>query len=311
MARTKDFNPADYIEPLCINGLEGRMMRVPAKGKKKSREILFVYGHHASLERQGGLIQVLNRYGAVTMPDLPGFGGMDSLYKIGQKPTVDNLADYLATFIKWRYKRKRITIIGFSFGFAVTTRMLQKYPEVTKKVDILISAVGMVNHEEFKFRRRTRLLLGAGSRFFSGRLPATWARYVALHPFFIRRAYLSVADKHAKMKDASPAERDKRIEFEINLWHANDVRTYMFVGREMFKMDLCAQQVSLPVYHIAVEGDLYFDNHLVEQHLAVIYQKVTMVYAKLDKHAPTVVASAEEAAPMIPPLIRRVLARQD
>ena len=137
MARTKTDpktqNPEDYIQPLLMNGLEGRMLHMPAP-KGKSREMLFVYGHHASLERQFGVMQVLNRYGSVTMPDLPGFGGMEPLYKIGLKPSIDNLADYLAAFVKMRYKRKKVTIIAMSLGFAITTRMLQRCPELTKKM---------------------------------------------------------------------------------------------------------------------------------------------------------------------------------
>ena len=121
-----------------MNGLQGRMLHLPAP-KGRNREILLVYGHHSSLERWWGLAQVLNRYGAVTMPDLPGFGGMDSLYKIDKKPTIDNLADYLAAFVKMRYKRRRVTIIGMSFGFVVVTRMLQRFPELVKKVDVLTS----------------------------------------------------------------------------------------------------------------------------------------------------------------------------
>src|ERR1039458_3592274 len=78
---------ADYIVPLNINGMDGRMLRLPAP-KGKPAELLFVYGHHSSLERWWGLAQVMNRYGAVTMPDLPGFGGMDSFYKIGKKPSI-------------------------------------------------------------------------------------------------------------------------------------------------------------------------------------------------------------------------------
>src|SRR5687767_2102595 len=121
-------DPADYIVPLNMNGLRGRMLRVPTP-KNKNREILAIYGHHALIERWWGLIQNLNEFGGVTMPDLPGFGGMDSFNKIDQKPTIDNYADYLAAFIKMRYKRQRITILGISFGFVVATRMLQRYPE--------------------------------------------------------------------------------------------------------------------------------------------------------------------------------------
>src|SRR3954470_17459407 len=134
-------NPADYIVPLNINRLDGRMLRLPAKSARqaKNREILFVYGLHSSLERWWGLTQVLSRYGNVTMPDLPGFGGMDSFYKIGKKPTLDNMADYLAAFIKLRYKNKKLIIAGMSFGFVIATRLLQRYPELTKKVALLVS----------------------------------------------------------------------------------------------------------------------------------------------------------------------------
>src|ERR1022692_3254958 len=106
-------NPADYIVPLNINKLEGRMLYAPSINSH-SRNILLVYGHHAMLERWWSFVENLNEYGSVTMPDLPGFGGMDSFYKIGRKPTLDNYADYLAAFIKLRFRRKRITIVAIS-----------------------------------------------------------------------------------------------------------------------------------------------------------------------------------------------------
>src|SRR5690349_17907325 len=104
--------PAEYIVPLNMNGLKGRLLRLPPK-KNKKREILLVYGHHSSLERMYSIAQVLNAYGAVTLPDLPGFGGMDSFYKIKEKPDIDTMADYLASVVKLRYKGRRITILGF------------------------------------------------------------------------------------------------------------------------------------------------------------------------------------------------------
>ena len=89
--------PADYIQPLNINGLEGRMLHVPAP-PKKHREILLLYGHHAKLERWWSLVENLQQYGSVTMPDLPGFGGMDSFYRVHRRPTIDAFADYLADY---------------------------------------------------------------------------------------------------------------------------------------------------------------------------------------------------------------------
>lgn len=285
------------------------MLRMPGP-KTRKREILFIYGHHSSLERQFGLIEILSRYGTVTVPDLPGFGGMQSFYKIKEKPTLDNLADYLAAFVKLKYKRKRVTIIGTSFGFTVVTRMLQRFPELAKKVDVLISLVGFVHHEDFHIKRRNFLLLRYLCVFGSRKYPALFIRHVILRPTIIRMTYRLVADKHAKMKDADAEERNARINFEIGLWHDNDFRTYSDTGITMFTMDLCHSQVDLPVYHVAVDHDRYFNNHIVEQHMGVIFNKVEVIHSKMPNHGPTVVASAKEASPFIPMKLRRLLAQK-
>lgn len=308
MATKKVLDPADYVEPLVMNGLRGRMLRLPAP-KGKNREILLVYGHHASLERLFGMAQDLSKYGAITMPDLPGFGGMESFYKIGEKPTLDNLADYLASFVKLRYKRRRVTIMGMSMGFLVATRMLQRYPELAKKVDVLVSVVGFVHKDEFKFKKRNYLLMRVAASFFSNALPALFAKYVVLRAPMIRFAYGLVSDKHSKLKDADVEETKRRIDFEIVLWQCNDIRTYMDTTITMFKADLCNAQVDLPVYHVAVKGDRYFDNQVVEQHLNVIFKEVHILESKVSAHAPTIIATAEDVAPFVPQKLRRILAQ--
>ena len=124
MSKTAGKVPADYILPLHMNGLSGRMLRIePPKNTKL--EILFIYGHHASLERYFGVGELMNRHGGLTVPDLPGFGGMDPFYKIGEKPTLDNYADYLASIINLRFKNKRFIVAGYSLGVVIITRMLQ------------------------------------------------------------------------------------------------------------------------------------------------------------------------------------------
>jgi pimeloyl-ACP methyl ester carboxylesterase len=306
MARRKKMNPQDHIEELYMNGLRGRMLRLPARGSKK-REILLVYGHHASIERMFGLAEDLNRYGAITLPDLPGFGGMEPFYKIGEKPSLDNMADYLAAFVKLRYKRRRVTIMGMSYGFLVVTRMLQRYPELVRKVDMVVSIVGFVHHEDFKFKRSNYLALRVMASLFSRRIPAMLVRHLVLRRSMIKAAYYLVADRHSKLKDADKMERRKRIEFEIGLWHSNDVRTYMETSTSMLTVDLCDKRVDAHVYHIAVDNDRYFDNNIVEQHMNVIYSEVTVIRSVMPAHAPTVVADAKAAAPFVPPKVRRIL----
>jgi pimeloyl-ACP methyl ester carboxylesterase len=306
MAKAKTRDIADYIVPLNMNGMHGRMLRLPPSSNKK-REMLLIYGHHASLERMFGLAEDLSQYGTVTMPDLPGFGGMQPFYSIGEKPTLDNLADYLAALVKMQYKRKRVTILGVSFGFLVVTRMLQKHPELTRKVDLVVSIVGFVHHEDFKFKKRDLQISKQLSKFLSAKSASLIVRHVFLRKSFIRATYLLVADRHVKMKDADAAERRKRIDFEIVLWHINDVRTYMHTTHTMLTVNLCDKRINLPVQHIAVDDDRYFNNLLVEQHLNVIYSSVTVMKTPMEGHAPTVIADAKAAAPFVPPQLRRIL----
>ncbi len=298
-----------YIKPLHVNGMTGRCLQLPAK-KDKKREILLIYGHHASLERMVGIAEVLNRYGAVTVPDLPGFGGMDSFYKIGKNPTLDDYADYLAAYVKLIYKRKRLTIVAMSFSFIVVTKMLQKYPELAKKVDYLISFVGFVHRDDFRFSPVQYWGLRAMARMISFRPIAIFVRYVGLNKYSLRLAYKIVAKTNPKMRDADQVTFDKRVEFETKLWQINDVRTRVKTMTMMLTADLCNKKVNLPVKHVSVPDDRYFNNKFVEQHMRVIYTDFDEIPCKITGHMPTVIATAKEASPFVPPKIRRLLSKQ-
>lgn len=299
----------ESIKPLHINGMDGRMLYLPPPSGKK-REILLVYGHHASLERMTGIAEVLNRYGAVTIPDLPGFGGMDSFYKINRQPTLDAFADYLAAFVKLRYKRKRLTIVAMSFSFIVVTRMLQKYPELAKKVDLLISFVGFVHKDDFRFSFASYWGLRLMAKTLSYRLPAVFVHYVGFNKHSLRLAYKMVAKSNAKMADANAKDFDKRVAFETQLWQINDVRTRMKTVTMMLTADLCDKRVNLSVKHVSVPDDRYFNNQIVEQHMKVIFTDFEDIPCKIKGHMPTVVATAKEAAPFVPPKIQRLLRKQ-
>ncbi len=308
MAKKQGRNVADFIVPLEMNGLQGRMLRLPAP-KNKTKEILFVYGHHSSLERWWGVVQDLNQYGAVTMPDLPGFGGMESFYKIGERPDIDTLADYLAAFIKLRYKRRRVTIAGLSFGFVVVTRMLQRYPDLVKRVDMLVSVVGFAHHDDFTFTKPRMLAYRSAARFFSRRFPAIFFRNVLLHPFVLRSVYAKTHNARDKFKSVRRDHFRNVMDFEVHLWHANDVRTHMFTTAEFLKLDNCQWRIDLPVHHISVKADRYFDNHMVEQHMRVIFNDFTEYKSRMDGHAPSVIADMKTAAPLLPKKLRALLAK--
>lgn len=298
---------ADYIVPLNMNGLQGRMLHMPGRGRA-TREILFVYGHHSSLERWWGLMQNLNRYGAVTMPDLPGFGGMDSFYKIGETATLDNFADYLAAFIKMRYKRRKVVIAGMSLGFVIATRMLQRYPDLAKKVTLLISIAGFTHQDDFIFSKKRMALYRLGAAFFSLPVAASFFRRVCLNSHVLRAVYRHTHNAKDKFKSVAEEELKELMDFEVGLWQNNDVRTYMKTTSEFLRLDNTGVRVNLPVYHVAVTGDRYFDNQSVERHMQMIFKEYHLLAKlKVANHAPSVLADAKSAAPFVPPRLRRLL----
>lgn len=314
MNRTKnmarfDGNPADFIQPLDMNGLSGRMLYLPPP-KGKTVEILFVYGQHSSLERWWGLLRYANKYGAVTAPDLPGFGGMESFYKLGKRPTLDTYADYLAAFIKLRYKRKKIVILGMSLGFVIATRMLQRYPELSNKVTLLVSLAGMTMADDFKFPRARYWFYRTIAAVFSYWPTAVFFRYVCLNSFILRRTYAHTYQARGKFAAAKDqAERQQFMDVEVDLWHRNDVRTHAVTLRELLTLNNCAVHVDAPVWHVTVAGDQYLNHDRVEQHLHVIFNDVHVATANITYHAPSVVADEKAAAPLIPNALRRAINR--
>ena len=300
--------PADYIQPLNMNGLDGRMLCVPAHNKRR-REILLVYGHHAMLERWWGLVQTLNDYGTVTMPDLPGFGGMDSFYTIGRRPDLDAFADYLAAFVKLRYRRKRITIVGISFGFLVVTRMLQKYPELVSRVDMLVSVVGFMHKDDFVYPPRQRRFFARATRLFATRPAATFIRYCCLNKYILTHLYTRLPNSKRRMIEVTPEEFSETMEFEVKLWQANDVRTHWLTTSEFLKVDNCTRSINLPIYHVASEQDHYFNNEVVKQHMLVVFNGYHKYQARSKAHTPSILADKKAAGVLIPPALRRVLSK--
>ena len=299
--------PADYILPLYMNGLAGRMLRMPPP-KNRNREILFIYGHHASLERYFGVAELLNKYGGVTVPDLPGLGGMQSFYRIGEKPNIDTYADYLAAFIKLRFRNKKFIIVGYSLGMPIITRMLQKYPELTKRIQMIASIAGFSHCEDFRFSKKRYWIYRLSAAFFSLRLPAAFYKHLILRPIYIRYTYRHMYNAKQKFRGKKAQELKRAIEMEVSLWLNNDHRTYMATGNMMLKLKLPGQgHIDLPIYHAGVVNDHYFNKVMVEQHMRMIYSDFYPGKIKMPAHALSIVATAKDAEPYMPKEFIRVL----
>lgn len=292
------------IHDFDFNGLAGRYLFLP-KPANKTRDILLIYGHHASLERMKGLALALNKYGSVTIPDLPGFGGMDSFYKIGRKPDVDQLAEYLASYIKLRYKKQRFTVIGISFGFIIVTRMLQLYPHLSKQIDFAVAGVGFLSHHDIKFSKLKKTTWKCITKVNSTKFFSSITKYIVLNRHVIKLLF-DISER--KRQDYETEEqRTERINFEINLWTVNDVRTHFYTLNKMLNVEITDKPVPTPLWHLSVDNDQYLDAHSAKEHIRAVYSDYKHASVESDKHAPTVVASAEEAMNFIPMSVRRAL----
>lgn len=297
---------ADYILPLNINGLQGRMLRMPAT-RKTSREILLIYGHHAMLERWFGLAENLAQYGNVTMPDLPGFGGMESLYRINKRPDIDAFADYLAAFIKLRYRNRRITVYGISYGFVVITRMLQRYPELAKKIDVLVSYAGFMSSKDILVGPGRRWFYGRVARFFATRPVAIIIRYVGLNKVVLRVLYKTFPKSKRRMIEISPEEFKTVIDFELVLWQGNDVRTHWLTTSEFLRLDNLKKPIPLNVTHVISKNDHWLNNLKVEEHMQRVFSGYTQVVSPTKAHVPSVLADKKAMGVMVPEELRKIL----
>ncbi len=293
-----------YITPLNVDGMSGRKMVHPTRSQKHTRQILFVYGIHGNMERFYGIVHFLARYGTVTMPDLPGFGGMETFYKIGKKPNFDAYADYLADFVTKNYKDTKITIAGLSYGFVVATRMLQRHPELCDQVELIVSVMGLADSNNLSISTPRRWFF----RFLlmlCRHQPFIWFfNRVLFSERWLSRTY---RPDHPKMLELSKEERPEFIAFETYLWRINDLRTYGTAMKELFSFHHDPAKVDLPLHHIGTEHDHWLNDADVRRDLANIYTDVTYHQSSITNHGGTAYDSEDEARELVPDSVIKLL----
>jgi pimeloyl-ACP methyl ester carboxylesterase len=286
------------ISKINYHGLKGRAMTAPYSGIHKSTspgEILLIGGSHSSLERMTGVAEYLSRVGTITAIDWPGSGGMDSLYQLKKTADFDNLAAYLKWFIEKKYpKDQKINVVGMSLGFVLVTRMLQNYPEMIGRMNVVISFVGFVDQTDFHTKPWARRLI----------LSSSWLCEHRPFAAIMRRAWcnrpiLRIVYGHTGNEKFQDVDFEKTLDMEVTLWQINDIRTYARTIHDMFRLhDL--RPVDMAVHHVAMRGDRYFDNTKVKKHLSQIFRDVHIMWSASQNHAPSVVANAGDAAAFIP-----------
>lgn len=296
---------APMVSKISVDGLHGRLLTHPSRKKSKGRTILFVYGIHGSLERFFGVVHHLANFGTIYVPDLPGFGGMESYYKIGKKPSLDAYGDYLATVIESSLpKDEPLTLIGLSYGFVVITRMLARHPELQGRVDLVISAMGLADGRDIKMGFPTRQAVE--TLLFIGRVPylGKVLQAIITNPITLKITY---NDRNPKMKTLPKAERPGYIAFESYLWKCNEMRTYSVSMHELLNYRPPVTHIPLTLHHIETASDHWLDIKAAANHLDQIYSRLVIHRSAIGNHGGVAYASEAEARSIIPATVIKLL----
>jgi|AntRauTorcE11897_2_1112592.scaffolds.fasta_scaffold26105_2 hypothetical protein len=308
MARPSVVIPSEFINAITIDGINGRYAQIPAKSAKNTAQILLLYGHHSSLERMYSTGQYLSRFGTVTILDMPGFGGMDSFYKVGQKPNLDNYANYLTKAIPQIFGSKtQFSTVCMSLSFMMFTRALQLDPQLAKQTKKFIGFVGFLGKSGFRYKPFKHSLFSSLTWLISLPVVTALAKLLLFNkyllPIWLKLFYLL----NPNYKAASKFKQENVQAMEKDLWLKNDLRTHFSTVYMMLNARLPVTPVNQSVINIMVEHDQYFDHQKVAKSMEDIFTSYKPLKANIDAHAPSVVSLEEEVANLMPKSLKKEL----
>lgn len=291
----------DYLSPFYINGLEGRMLKTNSKTKKQ-HQILYVYDLLDTLEESWGLIQNLRNYGIVTAVDLPGIGGMTSFNKIKHPINIDAFADYLAAFIKLRFKKHKIIAVGNGFGFVVITRMLIRYPSLSSKIKFIININGQIHYDDLlissRFKKIQLNLFDVLSIF-----PFTHiTKKLLQHKNFVSRLSNKFGPQYTQY--LLNLKNPEALNYK-SFFGSVDVKTFWKISKQLLTLDNCSKRINIPLKHAFIKNYGLINNSTQKQHMMITYKNYRCYEIKMIGDIKD--SSKKQASLLLPKGLKRVL----
>jgi hypothetical protein len=287
----------DKIKQFNINGLEGRMLELPAKYTAKNRNnFLLIQGMHGSIERYVGLIEYLSNYGSVTVVDAPGFGGMQSFYSIGLDASLNRYGDYLATLIKWRFKKKHYILVSYSISFVFITRMLQKYPSMKSQISRVIALGAFADSSDFHEVWYKQDAIKVASAIASYRTGAMIIRATLLSTPMLKLIYRF----NLKNNHLSKIERREMADIEIYLWRLNDLRTQGSTMYQIHTFKMLPIKIDIGIEMVVTSHDRWIDSDSARKNLGQIYHNINVHHSSTRMHGITIIDNEADVARFVP-----------
>ena len=282
------------IQSLKMNRLQGRFMRVNAV-TSKNREILLVYDVPMNIEMITPMANSLAKFGNVTVPDLPGIGGMNSFYTIKQKPTTENYARYLASFIKLRYQRRRVTIVGIGFGFTIIAQLIKQHPSIAKRIDLAVSIDGFLHSIDLNIEPSQKQFVKLKRLLQSTRIACAVASVTSFQTGIIANTIFS---------------RDIKVNNEyrqhaIAAWQQVDIRTYRTIQKQLTDLDLLKSNTTIPVTHVYISGSYWnLDADITTEHMKIFSTKANTIRIPQDKRFHSTLQKSSHFTKLIPKTLK-------
>ena len=164
--------------------------------------------------------------------------------------------------------------------------------------------------DDFVFQPSNQKAMRLFSGFF-GLRPVAWLiRHAALSGPVIRTVYAKLPAGKRRLSSMDPIEAREMLDYDVMLWQTNDVATHWRTTSEFLGLDNCQVKINLPVWHVGSRNDHYFDNHIIEQHMLVVFSECHMALISTKAHTPSVLADKTELGVLLPPKLRRALNKQ-
>lgn len=298
------FSNDKRIRPYVYKGLRGRYILQSAVRTTAKRVFLVIYGQHATIERLLPTVEALSQYGTVYLVDTPGFGGMESPYRVGEQPTLNFYDGHLKHIFDTLLPRdKRITIFGISYGLQLASHFLAHHPDYVERIEDVVSFVGLVSHTNFRISPSlefTLKYLACGP----GRYPAgAWVYQNIILRDSILQAYYRyiMVPKKVELKGAPRTKIERYVKEQSWLWRINDPRTHAKTAWDfLFVTDLTDLRIAMPITHAGVPNDHFLDNDNVVDGLTKMYSRVDTHSIDLHGHAPVSTDEADDVLKFIP-----------
>jgi hypothetical protein len=222
---------------------------------------------------------------------------MDSFRRVGRKGTIEDYAEYLASFVQLRFKRRRVTIIAIGSGLAMVVRMCQRYPEIAKKVDQIVSVGGWLHHDDWLADKQSQAVAAILAKMLAapviGRLAgAYWLRaglFNLLHQAGEALYQLCSLDPLLAGPTSLPAAERYRQPDAAAQWR---------LVAEGLQLDACQKRLAIPAYCLVDRLPLLVNNQVAEQHFRVVFEAPTFQVVGFSQLA---------ATELLTPKLRRLL----